>query len=96
MILRFGVFFDGTGNNQHNVMPTESNGGKGASYTNALSNVALLHALYPAEGPSGDGAMAILSRYVEGWEPWRALRIMRMPRPPGAGAPASKRESPRH
>lgn len=50
MILRFGVFFDGTGNNQHNVMPTESNGGKGASYTNALSNVALLHALYPAEG----------------------------------------------
>ena len=39
MILRFGVFFDGTGNNQHNVMPTESNGGKGASYTNALSNV---------------------------------------------------------
>lgn len=66
MILRFGVFFDGTGNNQHNVMPTESNGGKGASYTNALSNVALLHALYPAEGPSGDGAMAFLSRYVEG------------------------------
>ncbi|MCE7765952.1 DUF2235 domain-containing protein [Pseudomonas putida] len=66
MILRIGVFFDGTGNNQHNVMPTESNGGKGASYTNALSNVALLHALYPAEGPSGDGAMAFLSRYVEG------------------------------
>ncbi|MGE8383529.1 MAG: T6SS phospholipase effector Tle1-like catalytic domain-containing protein, partial [Pseudomonas putida] len=66
MILRFGVFFDGTGNNQHNVMPTEPNGGKGASYTNALSNVALLHALYPAEGPSGDGAMAFLSRYVEG------------------------------
>lgn len=66
MILRFGVFFDGTGNNQHNVMPTESNGGKGASYTNALSNVALLHALYPAEGASGDGAMAFLSRYVQG------------------------------
>ena len=66
MILRFGVFFDGTGNNQHNVMPTESNGGKGASYTNALSNVALLHALYPAEGPSGDGVMAFLKRYVEG------------------------------
>ena len=66
MILRFGVFFDGTGNNQHNVMPTESNGGKGASYTNALSNVALLHALYPADGASGDGAMAFLSRYVQG------------------------------
>ncbi|MFF7065105.1 phospholipase effector Tle1 domain-containing protein [Pseudomonas sp. NPDC008258] len=66
MIVRFGVFFDGTGNNQHNVMPTEVNAGMGASYTNALSNVALLHALYPAEGASADGCMAFLSRYVEG------------------------------
>ncbi|MFK0094587.1 phospholipase effector Tle1 domain-containing protein [Pseudomonas sp. NPDC090592] len=66
MILKFGVFFDGTGNNQHNVMPTQANGGKGGSYTNALSNVALLHALYPAEGASADGCLAFLSRYVEG------------------------------
>ncbi|WP_426809161.1 T6SS phospholipase effector Tle1-like catalytic domain-containing protein [Pseudomonas sp. WOUb67] len=66
MILRFGVFFDGTGNNQHNVTPTESNGSKGASYFNTLSNVALLHALYPAGGAGADGSMAFLSRYVEG------------------------------
>lgn len=61
--LRVGVFFDGTGNNQSNAM---ARGGKGASYANALSNVALLHALYPAQGASADGTMAFMSRYVEG------------------------------
>lgn len=64
--LRFGVFFDGTGNNQHNAIPAEANGGKGASYANALSNVALLHALYPAQGAGTDGALAFLKCYVEG------------------------------
>ncbi|CAI3797840.1 hypothetical protein GLGCALEP_01928 [Pseudomonas sp. MM221] len=66
MIVRFGVFFDGTGNNQRNAIPAQANGGKGASYSNALSNVAVLHALYPAEGASADGSVAFLSRYVEG------------------------------
>lgn len=51
LTLRFGVFFDGTGNNHHNVMAVDAQAGKGASYANALSNVALLHALYPAQGP---------------------------------------------
>ncbi|MEB6590053.1 MULTISPECIES: DUF2235 domain-containing protein [Pseudomonas] len=64
--LRFGVFFDGTGNNQSNVMPADGQVGKGASYTNALSNVALLHALYPAQGTNVDGTQAFLKRYVEG------------------------------
>ena len=64
--LRFGVFFDGTGNNQNNVMSVDGQGGKGASYANALSNVALLHALYPAEGGNVDGTLAFLKRYVEG------------------------------
>ena len=64
--LRFGVFFDGTGNNQHNVMPADAHGGKGGSYGNTLSNVALLHALYPAQGANTDGALAFLKCYVEG------------------------------
>ena len=64
--LRFGVFFDGTGNNQHNATPAAANGAKGASYANALSNVALLHALYPAHGGDTGGAMAFLKCYVEG------------------------------
>ncbi|MBV4492382.1 phospholipase effector Tle1 domain-containing protein [Pseudomonas oryzicola] len=62
--LRFGVFFDGTGNNQNNVAQVEALESLGASYANALSNVALLHALYPAQG--SDGRMAFLKRYVEG------------------------------
>ncbi|MGK0151661.1 T6SS phospholipase effector Tle1-like catalytic domain-containing protein [Pseudomonas putida] len=64
--LRFGVFFDGTGNNLNNVMPVDAPGGKGGSYANALSNVALLYALYPAQGAGADGATAFLKRYVEG------------------------------
>lgn len=66
LTLRFGVFFDGTGNNHHNVMAVDAPAGKGASYANALSNVALLHALYPAQGANADGTMAFLKRYVEG------------------------------
>ena len=64
--LRFGVFFDGTGNNLNNVMPVDAPVGKGGSYANALSNVALLHALYPVQGANADGTMAFLKRYVEG------------------------------
>ncbi|MEN5035055.1 T6SS phospholipase effector Tle1-like catalytic domain-containing protein [Pseudomonas sp. TWI929] len=64
--LRFGVFFDGTGNNQSNAMPMQAGGGKGASYGNALSNVALLHALYAADGADTDGPMVYLKLYVEG------------------------------
>lgn len=43
--LRVGIFFDGTGNNQANAQAAQ--GGEGGSYANALSNIALLHALYP-------------------------------------------------
>lgn len=64
--LRFGVFFDGTGNNQHNAMTMGEQGDKGGSYGNALSNVALLHALYPADAAYADGPQAFLKRYVEG------------------------------
>jgi len=64
--LRFGVFFDGTGNNQHNATPAHAYGTKGASYANALSNVALLHALYPAHGGGTGGGMVFLKCYVEG------------------------------
>lgn len=64
--LRFGVFFDGTGNNQHNATTVDEQGGKGGSYDNALSNVALLHALYPADTANADGAQAFLKRYVQG------------------------------
>lgn len=66
LTLRFGVFFDGTGNNQHNAISADANGDKGASYANALSNVALLHALYPAQAADTGGAMAFLKCYVEG------------------------------
>ncbi|MEC4563393.1 DUF2235 domain-containing protein [Pseudomonas inefficax] len=66
LTLRFGVFFDGTGNNLNNVMAVDAPAGKGASYANALSNVALLHALYPAQRANADGTMAFLKRYVEG------------------------------
>ncbi|MBK4997467.1 DUF2235 domain-containing protein, partial [Pseudomonas sp. S37] len=61
--LRFGVFFDGTGNNQHNATALA---GQGGSYANALSNVALLHALYPADATRADGQLAFLKHYVEG------------------------------
>ncbi len=64
--LRFGVFFDGTGNNLNNVMAVDAPVGKGGSYANAMSNVALLHALYPTKGANADGTMAFLKRYVEG------------------------------
>ncbi|MFJ4456737.1 phospholipase effector Tle1 domain-containing protein [Pseudomonas sp. NPDC089392] len=64
--LRFGVFFDGTGNNQDNALPMQASGGKGASYGNAVSNVALLHALYAADEASTDEAMVYLKLYVEG------------------------------
>ncbi|WEK29525.1 MAG: DUF2235 domain-containing protein [Candidatus Pseudomonas phytovorans] len=64
--LRFGVFFDGTGNNQHNAIPADASGGTGASYANALSNVALLHALYPVQGADTGGAKVFLKCYVEG------------------------------
>lgn len=61
--LRFGVFFDGTGNNRHNAMAVDEPRG---SYGNALSNVALLHALYPAGEADADGTRVFLKRYVEG------------------------------
>lgn len=64
--LRFGVFFDGTGNNQNNVAQPEVPVGMGASYANALSNVALLHALYPGQGADAEGRMGFLKQYVEG------------------------------
>ena len=61
--LRVGVFFDGTGNNLHNAMAVDEPRG---SYGNALSNVALLHALYPAGEADADGTLVFLKRYVEG------------------------------
>ncbi|RCL23049.1 type IV secretion protein Rhs [Pseudomonas sp. AFG_SD02_1510_Pfu_092] len=64
--LRFGVFFDGTGNNQHNAPALDAHGGKGGSYACALSNVALLYALYPAQDGLAEGGMGFLKRYVEG------------------------------
>lgn len=61
MTLRVGIFFDGTGNNQCNL--ALGGNGEGGSYGNALSNVALLHALYPT-GPVGD--QIFIKRYVPG------------------------------
>ncbi|MEG0242793.1 MAG: DUF2235 domain-containing protein [Pseudomonas sp.] len=68
MTLRVGVFFDGTGNNQGNAMAWGQAPGHlaGASYGNARSNVALLHALYPAGGCPAAGTVAFLKLYVEG------------------------------
>ncbi|WP_459206156.1 T6SS phospholipase effector Tle1-like catalytic domain-containing protein [Pseudomonas sp. MLB6B] len=66
-ILRVGLFFDGTGNNQANAVPEAGCAAPGAtgSYANAPSNVALLHRLYP-EGADAQGAMHYLPLYVEG------------------------------
>ena len=66
-ILRVGLFFDGTGNNQANAV---SDAGRltldaSGSYANALSNIALLHRLYP-EGAEAQGAMHYLPLYIEG------------------------------
>lgn len=61
--LRFGVFFDGTGNNQHNATALAGHGG---SYANALSNVALLHALYPAQAADGEARRVFFKCYMEG------------------------------
>ncbi|MBC3489219.1 DUF2235 domain-containing protein [Pseudomonas sp. SWRI100] len=66
--LRVGVFFDGTGNNLGNATAAGQASGPlaGTSYGNAWSNVALLHALYPAPGSPAPGTMAFLKLYVEG------------------------------
>ncbi|WP_410481631.1 phospholipase effector Tle1 domain-containing protein [Pseudomonas plecoglossicida] len=64
--LRFGVFFDGTGNNQDNARRGDEPGGKEGSYGNALTNIALLYALYPVGEGTGAGTLALLKRYVEG------------------------------
>lgn len=66
--LRFGVFFDGTGNNLANALPNSSEApaqARGGSYANAPSNVALLHGLYPS-GADLQSGMQYLSLYVEG------------------------------
>ncbi|MCZ9636662.1 DUF2235 domain-containing protein [Pseudomonas putida] len=64
VIVRMGVFFDGTGNNQGNASFSPLGSGcEGGSYGNARSNVALLHALYPS-GPV-DGHL-YLKHYVQG------------------------------
>jgi hypothetical protein len=69
--VRIGVFFDGTGNNRDNselkqvspdAVPT---GLAGASYANALTNVALLHGLYPEHSLDGEGRLC-LKQYVAG------------------------------
>ncbi|BBH47299.1 T6SS phospholipase effector Tle1-like catalytic domain-containing protein [Pseudomonas sp. KU43P] len=59
--LRVGIFFDGTGNNQANTKAIETD--ETGSYGKALSNIALLHALYPS-GRVGD--QFFLKHYVEG------------------------------
>ncbi|WP_028632402.1 T6SS phospholipase effector Tle1-like catalytic domain-containing protein [Pseudomonas parafulva] len=64
--LRFGVFFDGTGNNQHNALAPSPKGGKGASYESALTNVALLHALYPVHPLRGKPLQVCFKVYVAG------------------------------
>lgn len=64
--VRIGVFFDGTGNNRDNSLrglasPEDVPAGfAGRSYANALTNVALLHELYPRDG------RRFLKQYVEG------------------------------
>lgn len=59
--LRVGVFFDGTGNNQANALG--SGGVAAGSYANAVSNIALLHALYPSDRV---GDRLFLKCYVQG------------------------------
>lgn len=64
-IVRMGLFFDGTSNNQNNVAPVDDDGRNfnDDSYANARSNIALLHALYPC----GDvGQQVFFKLYVEG------------------------------
>lgn len=61
--IRFGLFFDGTGNNQHNATVSQ---GKGGSYDNVMSNVALLHDLYGQQQSGGDGQRVVLRLYVQG------------------------------
>lgn len=65
--LRIGLFFDGTGNNQANAVSDTGSPMPGASgsYANALSNVALLHRLYP-EGADAQRAVHYLPLYIEG------------------------------
>lgn len=67
--LRIGVFFDGTGNNRYNSLealgasPGEQHS---ISYTNALTNVALLYALYPSTNQASAGQPMMERLYVEG------------------------------
>ena len=64
--IRVGVFFDGTGNNRDNSQSGLEKpeavppGFAGGSYASALTNVALLHGLYPEDG------CLYLKHYVEG------------------------------
>jgi len=62
-VVRVGVFFDGTGNNQVNATADAGLAGAGGSHGNARSNVALLHALYPCGLVDGQ---VFLKLYVQG------------------------------
>ncbi|MDZ3990664.1 DUF2235 domain-containing protein [Pseudomonas sp. Teo4] len=69
-VLRIGIFFDGTGNNAGNAIPTHShlqeNTGTDSSYANAKTNIALLHALYPTGQPQTTAQKHFLKMYIEG------------------------------
>ncbi|WP_449434066.1 T6SS phospholipase effector Tle1-like catalytic domain-containing protein [Pseudomonas putida] len=68
VILRVGVFFDGTGNNQGNSAQVwgQAKGLGGSSYANACSNVALLHGLYPLGVLAEVAGSVFFKVYIEG------------------------------
>ncbi|MGE7993254.1 T6SS phospholipase effector Tle1-like catalytic domain-containing protein [Pseudomonas sp. NPDC089554] len=65
VVVRVGVFFDGSGNNLANSLTA---GERTGSYANAPSNVALLHALYraSANGIQGPHGILCFKLYIEG------------------------------
>ncbi|MDZ5602258.1 DUF2235 domain-containing protein [Pseudomonas sp. RP23018S] len=84
--LRFGVFFDGTANNQANAVTDAGVAtGGGGSYANALSNVALLHRLYP-NGPDPQRPRHYRPLYFEGVGTRAGQPDARLDQASGAGA----------
>lgn len=70
-VLRVGIFFDGTANNQYNSqlgLERQAQGLKvdpGSSYAGAPTNIARLHQHYPVQTTFSDG-QAVTSLYISG------------------------------
>ena len=71
-VLRVGIFFDGTANNQFNSLQGQQRQEQGllidpgSSYGSAVTNIAKLHQCYPAQSGFDPAGHAVTSLYISG------------------------------